>query len=105
MPESYYGDDDAAPSNPTKGDQDGEEKSGKKTAVINSEICPGMKVGEEMVVQIEEVRDGEYVVSYAPEPGSKDEEEREEGEEGEEGNPGYGGGSKGGYGGMSSLME
>ena len=82
--EDYFGDGGpaagtAAPqAAPPPADQKGagaQEEKGGKTFLINKEVCPGMNVGEEMVVKIEAVHDDEYEVSYAPEP-------KEEGGEG-----------------------
>ena len=79
--------------------QDEEEKpSEQKTALIDSSICPGMEVGDEMVVKIIGIHDKEYEVAYSEEP------DKEKGGDGEgeaptakgEGNPG---------GGMSSMYE
>ncbi len=51
--------------------------SGGKTALINSDICPGMKPGDTLTLTIDKVLDsGEYQVSYMPE---KKEESMEEG--------------------------
>ncbi len=45
-----------------------------KTALVDSSLCPGMKVGDEFTVRVEKVLDsGEYMLSY-PE-GSKKESE------------------------------
>ncbi len=54
---------------------DSESDSGK-TALINSDICPGMNPGDTMTLTIDKVLDsGEYQVSYMPE---KKEESMEE---------------------------
>lgn len=59
---------------PTEPKPEGDESKGEgKTALINSDICPGMKEGDEMVVHIDKVMEGQYMVSYAPEPEHKDE--------------------------------
>lgn len=73
MAADLYGDeaapaDNQAPAEETK-------DTGTKTALIDSEICPGMQPGDEMVVKIEKVMDKQYLVSYAPEPGKGEEEE------------------------------
>lgn len=77
MPEDYYGSED---STPTQGDQGGEgggedkPHDTGKTAVVPSELCPGMKVGDEMVVKILSVDDDSYEIGYAPkEKGEKEE--------------------------------
>jgi hypothetical protein len=38
-----------------------------QTYLINRDVCPDMKVGDEMVVKIEAIHEKEYEVSYAPE--------------------------------------
>jgi hypothetical protein len=85
MPDDDYYDRDAA-SPPAREHEEGrmgehEEKSEGKTALINSDICPDMKPGDEMVVKIERVMDGQYEVSYAPEPEHEDMEHGERGME------------------------
>lgn len=100
----YYSD-DAAPSGTastaTETAAPAEQTSTTKTALIDSAICPGMAVGDEMVVKIEKVLDQEYLVSYAPEPG---EEEEGGGETEPMRGEGYGG-PPGGGGGMAAMME
>ena len=78
MPEDYYGDGDAAPS----GGAPASEEAGNEqphdtgsTAVVPSELCPGMKVGDEMVLKIVGVDDDSYEVAYAPKEGKGEEEE------------------------------
>jgi len=72
MPMTYNDFDDAEGA-PEPGQEEGaqpERKEGEepRTAVINSEICPGMNPGDVLTLRIESVRDGEYEVSYeAPE--------------------------------------
>lgn len=67
--EDYYGDTDEAPAAPTAtAEGEAQESEPTNTATINADICPGMQPGDEMVVKIEKVMDGEYLVSYAPEP-------------------------------------
>lgn len=53
----------------------GEDKESGKTFLVNSEICPGMKPGEEMIVTIERVLEGEYQISYAPKKSDSSESE------------------------------
>lgn len=79
MPADYgrenYGDEPTTQervSSPAESRED-EHKDDGITALINSEICPGMKPGDEMVLHIDKVLDGQYQVSYAPEPEHKDE--------------------------------
>lgn len=68
MPD-YYNDmaDESQPSEETPDTEreDGEEK----TALIPSRLCPGMEVGDEVVLKITAIHDGEYEVAYAPETG------------------------------------
>lgn len=61
--------------------QDRDEETKGKTAVIASEICPGMEPGDSMVLRIKAVNEGEYVVEYEPS------EKPKEGEGGGEGEP------------------
>jgi len=54
---------------------EGETDTGeKKTAVIDSSICPGMEPGKEFTVKVEKVMEDQYLVSYTP----TDEKEMEE---------------------------
>ena len=74
MPEDYYGggDDDAGAGSPPGGADDEQGNSPHDTgttAVVPSELCPGMKVGDEMVVKILSVDDDSYEIAYAPEKG------------------------------------
>jgi hypothetical protein len=65
----YYGGDDTA-TDPTADSQpadDSSELDAGKTALINSDICPGMNVGDHLTLKIEKVMEGEYEVSYIPE--------------------------------------
>lgn len=70
-----YDESEEAPAAPPEESQEQapEEKdpSGGKTALINSEICPGMKVGDTMLVDIVGVHDGEYEVKYNTKPESE----------------------------------
>ena len=89
----------AAPTEDPKAGERADAAEGK-TALIDSAICPGMKAGDDMVVHIEKVMDGEYLVSYSPEPG--------EGEaEGEGGGEQYRGGegAEAGGGNPGSMYE
>lgn len=56
-----------------------EQEQDGKTFLINKDVCPGMAVGDEMVVKIEGIHENEYEVSYAPE--HKDEPAKEGGEQ------------------------
>lgn len=76
MPEDYYGDGDSgdmAHSSASKGGGEDQPHDTGTTAVVPAELCPGMKVGDEMVVKIIGVDDDSYEISYAPK-GGKDEE-------------------------------
>jgi len=76
MPANYYSDgEDTGTTTATAAPEEGLQETGapKKTATINSDICPGMEVGDEMVLTIEAVRDGEYSVTYSPEPDEEEE--------------------------------
>ena len=77
MPEDYYGDGES----PAGGGAKAPEESGGDephdtgtTAVVPSELCPGMKVGDEMVLKIVGVDDDSYEVAYAPKEGRGEEE-------------------------------
>lgn len=72
---------DGEPSGPPANQDPGqmeEKKEGEQTELLNSSICPGMKVGEELVLKIVGVHDKEYEVAYAP----KEEKEPDEPGEG-----------------------
>lgn len=78
MPEDYYGDGgDAAGGGGAPAPEEGHEEPHDTgvTAVVPSELCPGMKVGDEMVVKIIGVDDDSYEISYAPEKGKPKAEE------------------------------
>lgn len=83
MPEDYYGGDDPGtvmPSGDGDEDQENSPHDTGTTAVVPSELCPGMKVGDEMVVKIISVDDDSYEIAYAPEKGKpKAEDEESEG--------------------------
>jgi len=74
MPEDYYGGGEESGADAHSPEQDNPEKDSGKTFLINSEVCPGMKAGDEMIVKIERVLEGEYEVSYAPEKGKEESE-------------------------------
>ena len=57
-----YGEDPQAPTMT----QQPEEKGEGKTFLVNKEICPGMKVGDEMVSRIVAIHEHEYELEYAP---------------------------------------
>lgn len=79
MPEDYYG--DSGESSSGGGPATAEEPGGDQphdtgtTAVVPSELCPGMKVGDEMVVKILSVDDDSYEIAYAPKAGKGEKEE------------------------------
>jgi len=78
MPEDYYGDGGgSAPSGAETMDESGHDEPHDTgvTAVVPSELCPGMKVGDEMVVKIVGVDDDSYQIAYVPKKGKGDEEE------------------------------
>jgi hypothetical protein len=92
QPEDLYEGDSPAPDKPesSEGDKPKEDEGGK-TFLVPSEICPGMKVGEEMVTRIEAIHDEQYEISYAPEKkGSQDEESKPMAEASEAGEGGGG---------------
>ncbi len=72
MPDELYGGDgptvaDAPAPDAAKPDEGGEEKE-HKTFLLNKEIDPSFKVGEEMVVKVVAVHDKEYEVEYSESP-------------------------------------
>jgi hypothetical protein len=78
MPEDYYGDGDGASDGgaaSTQGDPNEQPHDTGTTAVVPSELCPGMKVGDEMVVKIVGVDDDSYEIAYAPKEGKPEEQE------------------------------
>lgn len=78
MPEDYYGDGgDTAGGGGAPSPEEGHEEPHDTgtTAVVPSELCPGMKVGDEMVVKILSVDDDSYEIGYAPKEGKGEQEE------------------------------
>lgn len=65
--DNMYSDDPEQGSEP-KSPQKDEEYSGE-TTLVPSSLCPGMKVGDEMVVKIVRIMDDQYEIAYAPEKG------------------------------------
>ena len=59
---------DGAPNAPESAGADDEKESseGAKTAVIPKELCPDMKVGDELGLRIVRVNEGDYEVEYEP---------------------------------------
>jgi hypothetical protein len=96
----YYGDESSPATGPATNAsaQGADEGAEPKTALIDSALCPGMTVGDEITLKIEKVMDKEYLVSYAPE--AADEQEEAGSTEGAEdsGPPPPGGG-------MAAMME
>lgn len=70
---SLYGEDDSSSDTPPA-DQSGE-YNGKDTAVLPAELCPGMKVGDEIKLKIVSADEDSYEVAYEP---KKDESPGEE---------------------------
>ncbi len=78
MPSDYYSDGE---DNPTASpEKTSEEATEQQTTLIPKSICPGMKVGEEVVLKIVREHGDEFEVAYAPEPESPEEGETGEGE-------------------------
>ncbi len=75
MPEDYYGDGGgtAESSSASRGNEEPNDTG--VTAVVPSEMCPGMKVGDEMVVKIVGVDDDSYEIGYKPKEGKGEQEE------------------------------
>ena len=87
MNESMYDDGQAAPpAQPDQGPPPEEKEQGEqgKTAVINSDLCPGMEVGDQITLRITGVQEGEYVVQYE---GGEDQKEQAPPEGGGAGEP------------------
>lgn len=76
-PQTQVGDNagDGRPEGSEQRGQEDEKDEGKyeHKALINSEICPDMKVGDVMELRILAVHDGEYEVGYNPAKGQEDE--------------------------------
>jgi hypothetical protein len=81
--EDLYGSGDEAPVSkpntvaegedaPEEGSDETKGEGSETTALIPETLCPGMQPGDEMVVTIKSVMDGQYQVAYSPEPKSKD---------------------------------
>lgn len=84
MAEDYYGDDSPqaeapASGGPAENKPEDDQGDGGKTFLLPSEICPGMKVGDEFPVKVEKVLEDQYEVSYNP--ASEDKGEPESGGE------------------------
>lgn len=72
MPTDYY--DDSPPESQAATPEEQEESRGDdKTALIPSSLCPGMDVGDEVVLEIVGVHEDEYEVKYAPKKKGEDE--------------------------------
>lgn len=81
MPTNYYDDGDSEDSMPVKDEspeKHEERQDNERTTLIPSSLCPGMDVGEEIVLKIVGVHEDEYEVAYAPEKGKEDQEESDE---------------------------
>lgn len=64
---SLYGGDEPSNREPTPEREDDHNQEEGKTAVINSDICEGLKPGDTLNLRIVESREGEYVVEYEKE--------------------------------------
>lgn len=49
-----------------------EKRDSENTALIPESLCPGMDVGEEIVLKIVAVHEDEYEVAYAPKKDAKE---------------------------------
>jgi hypothetical protein len=83
MAEDYYGDGDSQTATMPEDSEAQEESSESKTGLINSEICPGMKPGDKLVLRVVSVENGQYSVAYDEGAESPEEDEAEEEAEGE----------------------
>ena len=78
MAEDLYGSDDAAPSEaqstetPDSSDQSDASEESEQSALIDKNICAGMKVGDKLTLTITGVFEDEYQVEYTD--ADKDEE-------------------------------
>lgn len=80
MPNDYY--DDGAPHDQTSAmasDESPEKaedrQDSERTTLIPESLCPGMDVGDEIVLKIVAAHEDEYEVAYAPKKESKSKEE------------------------------
>jgi hypothetical protein len=87
--------DDESPSDAGKGQG---EKESNKTALINSDICPGLKPGDTLEARVVAVHDKEYEVEYEGDMGEQNPKEESAPPPEMAGAPG-GGGDMGGGGG------
>lgn len=62
--ENYY--DDSGGEQPPKSEEVSED-TGDSTALLPSSLCPGMKPGDTITLNIERVLEGQYEVSYQKE--------------------------------------
>jgi hypothetical protein len=76
MPTDLYDDGPAEDQTemPGKGDNQDTDDSGK-TALIPSSLCPGLKVGETIALEIVAVNEDEYQVKYSHDEEGEDESE------------------------------
>ena len=70
MDDDYFGNEPSS-DNASEQSEDGEKES-RKTFLVNKDICPDMKPGDEMVVTIDRVLEDEYEISYAPKKEGED---------------------------------
>lgn len=93
--DELYGDSSPEPGEPPHDEKaEAKEDQGERSATLPKSICPGMKPGDQMVLDIAQVTDDSYVVTYTP---------KDEPVKGEE--PSEPAGAPPGEGGMSSMME
>lgn len=77
MDQDYLGDggDSAAATAETDDDSTQSTDDSGNTAVLPSELCPGMKVGDKLVLKIVGVDDDSYEVAYKPDEQSEEDSE------------------------------
>lgn len=97
--DELYGDSSSEPGEaPHDEAAEAKEDQGKQSAIIPKSLCPGMKPGDTIELDIAEVRGDSYVVTYTPEDSEKEKSEREQ----PSAPPPPEGGGQGG--GMDSMM-
>jgi hypothetical protein len=69
--EATPAEDSAKPEGEGEPKPEGEEGESGQTALVPESLCPGMSAGDEIVVKIKSVLDGQYELSYSPEPKAK----------------------------------
>lgn len=74
--DELYGDSGSQDQSPSP--EEPKEDQGEKSAVLPKALCPGMKPGDTIELDIKEVRGDSYVVTYTPENAEKEKAEQEQ---------------------------